>query len=110
MNRNLVKFVKSHQSKSKFIRLAVLSVNNYHNESSYYGYRPKPKREWKSKDYILSFSEQKLWNNKSNILPCIRYLNILKCANKLWGVKRLTTFARPQNLFYIKKVFTRNAL
>ena len=44
----LEKLFRSHQMRNKFNRL-IQGVNSYHNGSSYYGYRPKPAREWKSK-------------------------------------------------------------
>jgi hypothetical protein len=46
MYRNLMKSVQIHD---KFVKqFKVFTCAAYHNESSYYGYRPKVKREWKS--------------------------------------------------------------
>lgn len=48
MYRNLIKSVQYNNKKFKYLTYQTLTVACYHNESSYYGYRPKVKKEWKS--------------------------------------------------------------
>lgn len=47
MYRNLIKSVQYNKTKFKYLTYQTLSVACYHNESSYYGYRPRVKKEWK---------------------------------------------------------------
>lgn len=50
MYRNLINSVGKFKLSANYQRLAA-----YHTGSSFYGYRPKPKREWKSMQKIIIF-------------------------------------------------------
>jgi hypothetical protein len=48
MYRNLIKSVQVHDKFVRQLKVFTCATAAYHNESSYYGYRPKMKREWQS--------------------------------------------------------------